>query len=183
MSAPIQFELKPFAPTPQTSALAVCGSVDRVENTLSITYFLLGELDKVMIPQLETGGERCDFLWEKTCFEFFLRSARPDSSRYWEFNLSPAGDWNVFSLTGYRQGLREENAIATLPFKTELSSNKLSLSLSVDIAALVGSQDILLGVSAVLILEKTESFWAIAHPTQQADFHHPKSFILRLPRC
>ena len=183
MREPIQFELKPFVPTRQTSALTVCGSVARIENTLSIAYLLSGELDKVTIPQLETGGERCNFLWEKTCFEFFLRPAQPDASRYWEFNLSPSGDWNVFSLTGYRQGLREESAIATLPFQTKLSTDKLSLFLSVDITELVGHQDILLGISAVLIINATESFWAIAHPTQQADFHHPKSFILPLPKC
>lgn len=181
MREPVQFELKPFT-TPQVSMVSICGSATRAENTLSITYLLSGELDKVMIPPPNQASKRRNHLWKKTCFEFFLRSAQPNSSQYWEFNLSPAGDWNVFSLTGYRQGLQEERAIATLPFKTELSSDKLSLSISVDIAALVGSQDILLGISTVLILEQTESFWAIAHPTQKADFHHPDSFALRLPK-
>ncbi|NJM95457.1 MAG: hypothetical protein HC792_04035 [Acaryochloridaceae cyanobacterium CSU_5_19] len=38
-----------------------------------------------------------------------------DSEAYWEVNLSPRGDWNIYHLQGYRQGLQAEMAIKTLP--------------------------------------------------------------------
>ena len=57
---------------------------------------------------------RRDRLWEETCFEFFL--AVKNSPRYWEFNLSPAGHWNVYRFADYRQGMQEEPAFASLPF-------------------------------------------------------------------
>jgi len=178
---PIKFELTPFQATEQTAAVDISGSIVRKQNNLSIDYLLSGDLSSVDIPAPATDRKRCDRLWEKTCFECFIRPANPISSHYWEFNLSPSGDWNVFSLSDYRANLQPEPAIATLPFKTHRSPNQLQLHLSVDISPLIGQQDAHIGISTVLILSGQESYWAITHPAPQADFHHPKSFILHLP--
>lgn len=177
---PIFFELVPFKATQQTDALSLHGKVTRTQHHLSIQYQLSGDLNSVNIPSIGTGGDRRDRLWEKTCFEYFLRLADRSQTRYWEINLSPCGDWNVFSLSNYRDDLQAEMAIAHIPFQVNLAPNELQLDISMDIAPLVGNQNIQVGISTVLIIAGEKSYWAIAHPAPQADFHHPDSFAIPL---
>lgn len=178
---PISFKLTPFESTEQMAAVDISGTVSRRGNKFSIQYLLSGEMSSVELPASDSGGKRRDLLWEKTCFEYFLRPADSSLSHYWEVNLSPAGDWNVFALSDYRKGLVEEVAIAHLPFHTQRSPDGLQLNLSMDLEPLIGNRDALIGISTVLISAGQPSYWAISHPAVQADFHHPKSFVLPLP--
>ena len=111
MITPVTFSLKPFGSVAETTNLAIIVTVARKQNVLSLSYVLKGDLGKVAIPDRSENACRKDRLWEQTCFEFFIvegtHHTRTDP--YWEFNLSPSGDWNVFALGGYRQGLQEEN--------------------------------------------------------------------------
>src|SRR4030042_7193941 len=50
------------------------------------------------------------------------------SERYWEFNLSPAGHWNVYRFASYRKEMREEPAFASLPFRVRTEPEALRLS-------------------------------------------------------
>ena len=186
--SPTSFRLHPFEPTARTQALAIEGTVERSQGVLAVTYKLTGDLTQVAVPPPDDGFVRRDRLWEHTCFEFFLAAgtegrAKAASAPYWEFNLSPGGNWNVFSLAGYRQGLKEEQAIAALPFVVFAAAGELRLDISVDASALVApNRPALLGASAVIkLMDGTETFWAIAHPGPEADFHHPDSFVLALP--
>lgn len=194
MTEPIPFTLQPFAATAQTAALTICGTAVRVQNVLSLSYALAGDLSKVAIAPRSEDCSRRDRLWEKTCFEFFIREDAPSQATpYWEFNLSPAGYWNVFSLAGYRQGLTETAAFTQLPFTVSRSATGLQLNLSVDLSALIDSaKPLCLGISAVIVMAADknilgtqpetvkETFWAIAHPGPAADFHHPDSFVVKL---
>ncbi|HEY0085114.1 MAG TPA: hypothetical protein VGB65_04305, partial [Allosphingosinicella sp.] len=49
------------------------------------------------------GPVRAEGLWERTCFELFLRQG--DGPGYCEFNFSPSGEWAAYRLDGYRAGL------------------------------------------------------------------------------
>ena len=178
---PISFSLTPFESTEQTADIDISGTVGREDNRLSIQYLLSGEIGCVDLPTLACGGKRRKLLWEKTCFECFVRPANLALSHYWEINLSPTGDWNVFALSGYRTGFVEERAIAKLPFYTHLSSKTLRLNLSMDLTPLLGNRDALIGLSTVIVSAGQPSYWAIAHPASEADFHHRESFVLRLP--
>lgn len=175
------FILKPFETTAETTDLAITATARREQNTLIISYALTGDLSRVILPFPSKDATRKDRLWKQTCFEFFLAEARSRSASYWEFNLSPSGDWNVFALRGYRQGLGEESAFSTLPFTVRCTATALHLAVTVDIGELIdSSQPLWLGISAVIIITEKESFWAIAHPAPEADFHHPDSFIIEL---
>ncbi len=193
MTEPTIFTLKPFEMTAETANLALTATVKRHQNRLSISYCLSGDLASVVLPvEIPTEGksaQRKDRLWEQTCFEFFLGTGRDGKAfqenrnlPYWEFNLSPTRDWNVFALQGYRQGLTEAAAFSHLPFTLRTSADALHLDLSVDIEPLIeAAQSWRLGISAVLLLRsQQESFWAIAHPAAEADFHHPDSFVVEL---
>lgn len=179
------FFLEPFEALALDTTLSISGMVTLEGTKLTIAYLLSGDLEKVAIAPLGSGGGRRDRLWEQTCFEFFLASG-PEQTKntpYWEFNLSPSGDWNVFALDGYRQGLREEEAIAHLSFSVERRPESIYLDLwEMEVSDLVNvEQPLWIGVSAVIILrDEKQTYWAIAHPGSEADFHHPESFVLCL---
>ncbi|RMF26474.1 MAG: hypothetical protein D6756_03650, partial [Cyanobacteria bacterium J083] len=105
------FELKPFKKDNHPKNLAIKGNISRSANFLTILYSFSGELDEVLIPQLNINPCRQDQLWQTTCCEFFL--GLENSSQYWEFNLSPRADWNIYRFTDYRQTRQLKTKITT----------------------------------------------------------------------
>lgn len=173
------FSLRPFADPNQSLNLAITGTVTCGDSRLALDYELRG-LRAVMIPPLAPTPARKDQLWEGTCFEFFLRVK--DSSQYWEFNLSPAGHWNVYHFDGYRQGMQLELALTSLPFRVQRQSDTLLLALKLDLTQLVQvDQPLEMAISAVITLrEGQNTYWALRHPGAQADFHQPESFTIQV---
>jgi hypothetical protein len=174
------FSLKPFLPADSLSDIEITGSISRASNTLAITYTLLGPLSELLIPPPAEMPSRKDALWEKTCFEFFL--APENSDQYWEFNLSPAGHWNVYSFKSYRQGMQEEPAFTALPFRVYRQPKAMKLSMKLDLARITPEDHTLqIAVSAVIkALSGKTTCWALTHPGPQADFHRRDAFILEL---
>jgi hypothetical protein len=174
------FCLQPFPSASFLPHPRITGSIARLGNTLAIRYVLCGPLEQLVIPWHGNKPARRDKLWEETCFEFFL--AIKYSPRYWEFNLSPSGDWNVYRLAGYRQGMQEEPALASLPFDVQTQSDVLSLALELDLDGIVqADQPLEVAISAVIKPGKGEAtYWALTHGAQQADFHRRDSFVIQL---
>jgi hypothetical protein len=116
----------------------------------------------------------------QTKFEFFL--ALHECDRYWEFNLSPSGDWNIYRFDAYRQGMQTEMAFTSLPFQVLPKSDELLLSLDLDLGAIIQPEQVLkVAVSAVIKRKDGELiYWALTHPGPQADFHRRDSFIIEL---
>ena len=177
---PVQhrFALRCFAPSP--ASLALGGRVNRDGDQLSLRYRLEDPEGLVLVPPANAASRRCYDLWTSTCFEFFL--AEPGAEPYWEVNLAPSGDWNLFRLSGYRQGLAPEPAIKDLPFVVERAGGGLDLTLTLDLGALpLAGRPLELAVTAVVELRDGEIlYWALAHPGEQADFHWREGFALRL---
>ena len=172
------FVLQPFAPEGPRPGVEITGRLARRAEALTISYRLQGRLADVLIPASLAAPARRHRLWEETCFEFFL--ARKDSPRYWEFNLSPTGDWNVYRFTDYRQGLAEEKAFASLPFVIRSSPGALRLNLEVDLAGLVPADQALeVAIAAVIrAADGLLTYWAMTHPGPQADFHRRDGFLI-----
>ncbi len=175
-----EFALQPFPVGPVLPAVAIRGHLCRQGTLLAITYVISGRLADVVIPPPAPVPARRWLLWEATCCEFFL--AIPEAEEYWECNLSPAGDWNVFHLSGYRQGIREETAIPHLPLVVQSQPDTLTLSLEVDLAAILPpDQPWEAAVSAVLQHPNGQfTFWALRHPAPQPDFHHRAGFVITI---
>lgn len=173
-----EFVLQPFPAGLPLPAITLSGNLRRQGTLLAITYTLAGRLADLIIPPPAPAPTRRWLLWEATCCEFFL--AIPGAEDYWEFNLSPSGDWNVFHLSGYRQGIREESAIDHLPLVVQRRPNRLTLSLQTDLAAIFPpDHSWKAAVSAVLQhADGRCTFWALSHPAPQPDFHHRASFLL-----
>ena len=174
------FSLQPFSPLNPPLTIKLTGRISRRPRQLAIRYDLHGPLAELMIPAPDALPVRRQGLWEETCFEFFL--GVKDAPQYWEFNLSPAGHWNVYRFAGYRQGMAEEPALTSLPMIVRRHSDSLEVTLKLDVERIVSAdQPLMVGISAVIKLAGGgPTYWALTHPGPQADFHRRDSFLLEL---
>jgi hypothetical protein len=176
----LSFSLTPF-PAPNIPAIAITGRVSFQNNLLSLRYALDGNIENMRLPPASRNPNRKNGLWKFTCFECFL--AIKDQPGYWEFNMSPSGDWNVYRMDAYRRiGFRKETAIsqASVTFKKE--SEKCSLDVSVDLTPVIRhGEELQMAIAAVIqTIDAAETYWALVHPASQPDFHLRESFILAL---
>ena len=174
------FSLIEFPSAVSNPGLKIAGSISRQLNQLNINYVLSGDLSAVVIPPLAIIPSRQYNLWSHTCFELFL--GLKDSTKYWEFNLSPTRDWNVFCFPDYRQHIAEEIAFSSLPFTAFRQTDSWQLNLEIDLNKIITvEQDIEVGISTVIENQDQQfSYWALKHPATAADFHHRDSFIISL---
>jgi hypothetical protein len=173
------FSLQPFAAGQVLPNVQVTGQIQRVANILAIRYQLQGDLSDVAISPASTNLNRQDDLWQDTCFEFFL--GLKGSPSYWEVNLSPAGDWNVYRFSDYRQGMQTETAFTRLPFSCDRLPNVFNLSLELDLSPIVDPDQPLEVAITMVIKHRGElSYWALIHPGPKADFHRRDGFQIQL---
>jgi hypothetical protein len=143
---------------------------------LTLWYTVFGPPDALTVPS-EVPERRADDLWKSTCFELFVRE--PPSNSYLEFNFSPSTEWAAYRFDEYRNGRRD----AHLPHSPIISSSRigwLEVHVTLPLDLIRGGQALQL---SAIIEEKdgTKSYWALAHPPGDPDFHHPDCFVLQLP--
>ena len=178
---PKRFLLKPFPGEGNPDGLTIGGSIARDADTLSVLYEVRGNLSKILLPAAAETPRRQDRLWEETCFELFLGTA--DSGEYRELNLSPSGHWNVYRFTRYREGMREEESVTSLPIDVRTGHDLLDLSMALDVGKILpAGAAIVAGVAAVIgTIGGGKCHWALAHPASRPDFHRRDGFVLNLP--
>jgi len=176
-----RFFLKPFPGEGNPAGVTIRGSIARRADALSVRYEVRGDLSKVSIPIDAEAPRRKDRLWEETCLELFLGTA--DSGEYWECNLSPSGHWNIYRFDRYREGMREESAIPSLPFDVRRNPEALILTAEFGIGNIVPAGKDLAATVAVVIktIDGGKSHWAPVHPASRPDFHRRDGFALILP--
>ena len=177
--------LVPFSAEPQLEGLSLDCAAHWQDGLLTLHYSLSGALQPILLPASAAEQRRRDELWQTTCFEAFL--GRPGQPKYWEINLAPSGDWNLYALSDYRTGLQPEASVSQLPFTMDrLQSDpadpqtlqRLDLEVVVDLSALIRA-DAPLELSATTVLEHRElgcTYWAWRHTGPEADFHRRESF-------
>lgn len=174
------FLLKPFPSDEPLPDIQITGIIYRSSNIIAVRYELTGLMAGLVIPSPAAGPSRKHSLWKDTCFELFLGTWT--SPRYWEFNISPSGHWNVYRFNDYRQGMQEEPAVTSLPFHIESRQDGLLVCLEFPADAIIpADQSVEAAVTAVV---KTKdggmTYWALVHPGQQPDFHRRDGFIIEL---
>jgi hypothetical protein len=176
-----RFLLKPFPGEGNPAGLTIRGSIGRRADALSVLCEVKGNLSKVRIPAAADAPRRRDRLWEETCLELFLGT--DDSGEYWELNLSPAGHWNVYRFTSYREGMREETTVASMPFDVRRDSGTLIFAAEFNVGRIVPEgTDLAATVAAVIgTTDGGKSHWAPVHPASRPDFHRRDGFALALP--
>ena len=137
------------------------------------------ELPAPIEPMVKQSEERrADRLWEKTCFECFVRPE--GESGYLEFNFSPSLEWAAYSFADYRDGMQDADVPAPGLVSTAWP-NRFQLPAGVQLPRWADRPWHL--NFAAIIREKNgnTSYWALAHAPGDPDFHHPDCFVLRLP--
>ena len=177
------FSLIPF-PAQNIPDITITGKISLQNDLLVLHYSLLGKIGNVLLPAASASPRRKNELWKTTCFEFFL--AIKDQPGYWEFNMSPSGDWNVYRMDAYRRaGFREETSIQRLQLEAKREAGMFVLSAAIDLNPIFqhgfASQLLEAGITAIIqTKDGDETYWALAHPAPYADFHLRESFTLAL---
>ncbi len=169
------FTLTPFH-WPEKPPPTLTGRLAVANDTLRIEYDLSGLNHPADLPAPSPNPARRLQLWRHTCFELLWGPVHHPN--YWELNASPAGHWNILALADYRRGMTEEPRIAAR-IRTQRRPDGLSLSCTLPIAALEHLGPYRLAPAAILRLaDGQRTFWAMHHPGDAPDFHHPSSFTL-----
>jgi len=162
---------------------SVCDAVVRIDASLTRQAALLtlrvivhGNMASLRIPPATTG--RADELWQHTCCEAFVRVG----DEYYEFNLSPSGQWAAYRFGGYRQGMA--NAPMTAPtIVVAADATQFELKATMDCAQLSLSPAHKWRAGISVVIEEAsgrKSYWALAHAPGKADFHHADGFVIDL---
>ena len=175
------FSLIPF-PVQDLPDITIQGKVCRKKNRFSVHYNVAGNIGEIFLPSPIANSTRKDNLWHTTCFEFFI--ATKESAGYWEFNLSPSGEWNAYIMDAYRQvNMREERGIQRLHFKVQRDTEYFSLMTELDLSPIIPKElPIEAGITCVIQASSgRNSYWAPIHPHTEADFHLRESFVFEFP--
>jgi hypothetical protein len=174
------FALRPFPTAAPARDLWIDGTAVLRSDGLELRYVVRGSLADVALPSPVGQPLRRHGLWRATCFELFL--APRGSHAYWEFNLSPSGDWNVYRFTGYRSGMEEEPAFSSLPCACQSRSDVLALGVRLDLGAIFPVIPRLEAAVAATVLRPQAgmTYWALSHPGPEPDFHRRDAFRLQL---
>jgi hypothetical protein len=173
----MRLSLTPHPDTPSAKITAVEVELIACPDDLLIRYFVTGS-ENLIVPEWAARARR-DGLWETTCFEAFLKPVGGDA--YFEFNFSPSTEWAAYRFERHREG-RMDLPRPVDPFSTRGQAPSDPL-LEVDLD-LSGLPDVAMQLGLCAVIEEKgarKSYWALAHPPGDPDFHHPSCFALELP--
>ena len=145
---------------------------------LRLWYVVAGAIDTIRFPE---WGEpaRVDGLWQATCFEAFLRHG--NGPAYDEVNLASSRQWAAYRFDAYREGMRPAE-IGQPEITVERWAESIAVGADLDMGLLLANPAGRLALTAVVEeTDGTKSYWALAHPSEKPDFHHPDGFVLDLP--
>jgi hypothetical protein len=156
------FEIIPFQDNNLIESIR--GEFEICEQQIVINFQLGGKVSEVCWPEKDESSGRQFGLWEHTCLEFFI--GPEDSSNYWEFNLSPNGNWNCFSFSDLRTDMQESSALELSLLACEVEENTATCTALIHCDDLIHDivlSGIRIGISAVI--EHTSGFfyYALAH--------------------
>lgn len=178
--------LVPFSADASPKLLASAEFVWTQHSSLELSFSLRPSRSGQQLPALDvpsTGpasslrrGERRDGLWQHTCFEAFL--AFPNQARYWELNVSPTGDWNLYRFSGYRSdAVREQTSEPQIDWQSSPWDCRCTIRLSLS-PWWTPVRCPELAISMVLEdRHNTLSYWALSHHGEEPDFHDRRAFL------
>ena len=171
------FSLRRHPDTPANAIQAVDARWLETGDGRLILRFQVNGAEALAVPEF-AGRGRADDLWQATCFELFLKDREGEG--YLECNFSPSERWAAYRFTAYREG-RTDAPLAQGPeIASSAGEHLFILTATLDTALLEGADSA--GISAVIVeKDGTKSYWALAHPPGDPDFHAPACFAATLP--
>lgn len=176
-----KYSLSPF--TKSKLEIELTTEANWSDNSLYLGFTLTGKgLNQIEFGDYHPEHRRLLNLWEKTCFEFFIKN---EKGHYLEFNFSPNFAWNIFTFTKIRGPLTELETKSTPVLDILNSSSKFFLVAKIDKEDLKNFTEkeyplnqLSFSFNAVIKLKSGETeYWAIKHSDQRPNFHQFESFI------
>ena len=169
--------------TPTDAVRGIAAHVGREPGgKLAITYILEGDFNRLRVPAPRAPGI-AGRLWQHTCCEVFI--ACKGLPAYYEFNLSPSGEWAAYAFDGYRLPRAGESRTRELDPKVVVrgAASTLELDAVIRLDRLPEFRAAPLSLALSAVVEDSAgalSYWALRHPAGKPDFHHSEAFALEL---
>lgn len=151
---------------------------------LTLAWRLQADPQVIAWPAAQPPGP-ADGLWQHTCFEAFIR--RDDGSPgYTEFNLSPSGQWACYRFSAERERVPDTSTgpAPLLQFQPLIDGAQLTARIPLPDADAADDDGTGWCMGLTAVVETTDgqlSYWALHHPADRPDFHHPGGHVLRWP--
>ncbi len=134
---------------PANPSVAVDGidfSVERRSATnLRFRFEARGRIGEIILPA-RAAPVRTNALWERTCFEVFLRPA--EFADYRELNFSPSSQWAAYAFSTHRAGMMQ--AALPAPPIIEIVAGPEQLTVDVSISLDLPDEPYLMAAAAVI---------------------------------
>ena len=166
--------------TPAGLPLGVSVAVDWTPEGLQLVYAVSGNTATLRIPAATEPGP-ADGLWQHTCLEAFM--AAEGDEAYREFNFSPSNQWAAYRFASERR--RDSTTATELPapvVQRTVTPTRLTLDVRL-LSTALPSPVMRLQLALCAVIEEHDgrlSYWALQHPCERPDFHHPAGRTLRL---
>jgi hypothetical protein len=176
--------LRPHHTSPASPISAIEAQLWRgtEDGGLMVSFVLHGFIDRLALAW-DAPAVRTDGLWRTTCLETFLRAG--DGTSYLEFNFAVSGAWVAYQFARHRSGRSDLAVPADLGIVAAPMEHHLTLNAMIPgeaLAALPKSAVWQAGLSAIIEDDAgRHSYWALAHPPGEPDFHHADCFAHALP--
>ena len=177
----MRFELLPHSSTVPNPPFTVWASAERSAAfgetaTLNLWFGVSAPIARFVVPTASPAPARRDNLWQSTCFECFLKGDGEEA--YQEWNFSPSGDWAAYDFEAEREGMAPAEVDDPPYVRTEDNFTWWGLGATLSIPTDAHGR---IALSAVVEeRDGQRHFFALHHPSEQPDFHHPDCFTARL---
>ena len=160
--------------TKEANPLKVEATLEVLQQKIKLNFQVIGNRKAYVINsklENEEKIERKDELWKSTCFELFI--ANSPSEEYYEINISPFGEWNIYHLNAYKVGFKEFREVSKPIIKMTKENYKYRLSFEIEFNQRIFNNEGLSFNLATIILDKNNlrHFYSIC-PRKTADFHN-----------
>ncbi|GAA4009552.1 DOMON-like domain-containing protein [Sphingomonas humi] len=177
----MRFELAPHPGTVPNPPFSLWASAERSAAfgstaTLNLWFGISAPIGRFRVPLADHEPTRRDNLWQSTCFECFLKEEGQDA--YQEWNFAPSGDWAAYDFAAEREDMAPAEVTSPPYIRTEDNLTWWGLGATLSIPA---EPRFTIALSAVIEEQSgARHFFALHHPSDQPDFHHPDCFTARL---
>lgn len=182
-----EFDLQVFRPSDATAIIqptilntAIHGHIKLDSQHIVVDFTIIGDISLIKHSPITPTPKRKDNLWQSTCFEVFTAATmEPD---YWEYNIAPSHNWNVYHFDAYREGQTLDPLVGAIKIKTQYANKNLNtITASLPLSPRLAGKEISLGISCILQdINNNLNYYALVHPAHKPDFHDKRGFVIRL---
>jgi len=170
------FTLTPFQSS--NYSFDIQASLELVGSNIEIEFIVKGKINEINFPKRAEFCKRVIGLWESSCFECFILNNETNS--YYEFNFSPEGHWDCFYFPKPKAALSQSPNFKEIESVTTLKDQSFTLKASIDLYNLHPGfwvkESMSFGLTSIIEINKSLSYWAISHYDEKPNFHNFESF-------